>query len=159
MEKITIRPDGKAFLTLPGTSYKRTRCIGEIHSDTFYTFRNSNHLYQHCNSFGFCHKFIKYSPFNSFTFICVEYNTNKIWTSREALLKNGTFKDYSKNGLEKQIHLTLDKFHNSKELANKELNKIQLETGIKFKNLVSEKFRYLAGAVADIQGGLFNENL
>ena len=159
-ETITVKPDGKVFLTLHGKEYKPCRFIGTIHNETFYTYRtdSKNQKYNHSNSLGICHKLIKDAPADLVRLICIEYQLRQLWTSRGALLQYGNYKHYKHNGLEVQLHLPLEKFHNTDEEARAELRKIQLSDAINFKQTASQKLKSMAGAFHRIkQEVLFNE--
>ncbi len=119
MEQIIIKPNGRVYLYLPYKSYKPIRQIGGILEGVFYTTRSSqkNQKYNCSNTIGFCYKFINDG---NFELVCVEYDFQKMWTSREAILKNSIFTNYEKNGLEKQIHLGLGDFKLTRQEAEEE---------------------------------------
>jgi hypothetical protein len=131
-EQITIKPDGKVFLTLPDNSYKSTRYIGRISDGVYYTSKTEKHLYNYKNSLGVCYKLIKEAPEKLFTLICIDFRLERLWTSRTVLLKNNIFVNYSGNGLERQIHLPLHLFRRSESEARAELRKIQLKQEVLF---------------------------
>lgn len=130
--QITIKPNGRVVLHLPGKQYKPFRTIGKIDSNTFYTTRSSdkNQKFNNSNSIGFCYNLIR-DYRNLINTLCVNYDAKALWTSPAAILKYGSFKNYVKNDLEMQIFLGLEYFKHSPSEAFTEqeiiLNQIKNE--------------------------------
>lgn len=120
-EQIILKPNGDVVLHLPGKDYKPFRTIGSIVDTIFYTFRSSqkNQKYNFGNSVGFCYRLIcDYR--HLINAICVNHDGYNLWCTPKSVFKYGTFKKYSKNNLELQIHLSLDRFKDSLKEAEKE---------------------------------------
>jgi hypothetical protein len=159
-EQITIKPDGKVFLTLPGKYYKSNRNIGRIFDGVFHTSRTEKHLYNYSNSLGICYKLIKYAPENLFNLICIEFGFKHLWTCRVALLKYGKFVNYSGNGLERQLHLPLDKFKHSEPEARAELRELNSSDALEIETSASQNLKSYTGTVHNLkQEVLFNESV
>lgn len=126
-EILKLKPNGQVILHLPENTYKQYRIIGKIISRIFFTTRSNskNQTYHYLNSVGFNYRLI--SDFD-ITLICVNYDNENLWTSKEAVLKNGRFTNYKNNGLDKQIHLNLNGFKYTKSEAEKEMNELINET-------------------------------
>jgi hypothetical protein len=156
MEKIEIIHN-EVFLILPDCIYKPRRNIGHIENNVFYTYKSYNHKYNFYESIGICYKFLRYSPENLFSLICIDYNNSQLWTSRLSFLHFGKMINYKSNGLEKQLQLKLNQFHKTRAEAEEELRTLGLKTGLDFKRKISEKFLNLSNAMHSIKkGGLFN---
>jgi hypothetical protein len=63
--------------------------------------------------------------------------------------------EYSKTGLEKQLHLNLDKFHKTRADADEELRKLTFVAAFDLQKSASEKLIKMNETVESIQGGLF----
>lgn len=125
-ETIILKPSGKIYLHLPGNRYKSKRFIGYVSGDTFHTERNSRrHLLRVNQSLGFNYELIKNGNFD---FICVTYDFERLWTSRQVILNNGEFFHFGNGSLELQIFLKLDNFKSSMEEAEQELKEIESKT-------------------------------
>lgn len=122
-ETIILKPSGKVYLDLPGNRYKSKRFIGCVSGDTFHTERNSRkHLLRINQSLGFNYELIKNGNFD---FICVTYDFERLWTSRQVILNEGEFFHFSKGSLELQIFLKLDDFKSGREEAVEELKELE----------------------------------
>lgn len=124
-ETIILKPNGKVFLELPGNRYKSRRCIGYISGDTFHTERNSRrHLLRVNQSLGFNYELIKNGNFD---FICVTYDFERLWSSRQVILNNGEFFHFGNGSLELQIFLKLDDFKRSRNETEQELKELEFK--------------------------------
>jgi hypothetical protein len=149
---LTTTKDGRIFLDLPDNK-NHSRFIGTLEGDTLHTDRNSRkHLFKKNQSLGFNHYLINNGNFD---FICVNYDLKQLWTSRMTVLKYGKAMKFKGKGYELQLFLPLTMFKDSKEDALTELKKINFDDAYEFKNQIAKKISHIAGALANIQGGLF----
>lgn len=150
METITIKPNGRVYLTLPNKEYKPKRQIGYIRERTFHTFRKpENHFFRKLNAIGLNYKLLSMGG-NCFDLIEVEFGFEILKTSRKYFLEHGEFLHFSKNKLDKQIFLKLDLFgmdrvkewelQKALALKNKNENKDRLEKVVgKIENVLQEE--------------------
>jgi hypothetical protein len=99
--------DGRVFLRLNGTS--RSRCLGVISGETFYTQRKTEaHLMRTLEDIGFNWHLIKRGTFNK---VVVEISDGRILrTTREHILQCGSTKFFKNQGFELQIFLPINQF-------------------------------------------------
>ena len=110
METITIKNNGRVYLTLPNKEYKSKRQIGYIRERTFYTFRKpENQFFRKLNAIGLNYKLLSMGG-NCFDTIEIEFGYEILKTSRKYFLEFGEFLHFSKNHLDKQLFLRLDLF-------------------------------------------------
>lgn len=152
MEKIEII-NNRVYLILPDCKYKPKRHIGDLEKDVFYIYRRGNHIYNINESIGIAYKFIMHSPDNLFKFICVNHN---LWTSRLKFILKGLYVEYKKNGLEKQKHLKITQFLNSRAEAEAELKELEGINPQKYVETLANKLRNVSRGFKALQGGLFN---
>lgn len=134
-EQLTIKDNGDVILRLPeGKKYKRFRCIGNISDGVFYTHRNSqnNQVYHYSNSFNFNYRLI--SDFGDlFDVVCVNFEGQDYWTSRERILNSGKYVNYKNNLLDRQIGVSIYSFKNSRAEAVREMKGIVEQREIKLR--------------------------
>ena len=110
METITIKNNGRVYLTLPNKEYKATRQIGYIRERTFHTFRKpENQFFRKLNAIGLNYKLLNQGG-SYFDKISIEYGFEILETTREYYLEHGEFLHFSKNKLDKQLFLNLELF-------------------------------------------------
>lgn len=138
--QITIKPNGKVVLYLPGKEYKPYRNIGTIDAHTFYTTRSSekNQKFNNSDSIGLCYNLIR-DYRHIIKSICVNYDAKALWTSPAAILKHGTFRNYVKNDLEMQIFLGLEYFRQTPSEAINEQNSILEQIRNERRNYITEE--------------------
>ena len=88
----------------------QTRYIGKLNEageGTFFTKRGAQHLHRKTNSLGINLELVQRQDYH-FKWILVEFNGERVITSREFLLYHGSVFDFSKAGFEKQIFLQLN---------------------------------------------------
>ncbi len=99
----------RVFLILPDSNYKSERQVGFIKDRTFFTRRTERHLFRKLNAFGINYELLKNGGVY-FDKICIEYGFEKLLTTREFFLTNGTFLHFQTHGLDKQVFLPIEKF-------------------------------------------------
>lgn len=140
-QKIIIDKKGVVYLSLPGNAYKSVnRHIGYISDNIFHTERNSSkHLLRIDNSLGFNYKLIK--ECSLFQLVCVNFDFREVWTSKNAILKYGVMRKFSKGALELQTFLQLRFFKECKNDALIEVSKLDkyiIPTNKEIKRVKSE---------------------
>ena len=96
-----------------------TRYIGrldEAGDGTFYTRRSQQHLHRKTNSLGINLELVQRQDFH-FKWIIIEFDGQKLITSREFLLYHGSIFDFRRAGFEKQIFLRLEYWGEDKARA------------------------------------------
>lgn len=97
----------------PGKSYKgKGRRIGTIYHDkrTFFTVRDiAKHVFRKNNGLGVNYDVLK-DPFNYFDIVAINLSGQILTTTKQYFIHNGLFMNFTKNKLEKQVFLPIEKF-------------------------------------------------
>lgn len=116
MNNLTIQSRGQIFLRLPGKSYKSQRRIGWLAGDTLFVERDPRtHLFRAGGgSYGFCFELVSRTAYK---ILCVNLPfSQRLVTTKNYLLAHGSFLNFQRKRLEKQIFLKVSEFGLEKAL-------------------------------------------
>jgi hypothetical protein len=109
MDQIHITSSGAVYLTLPaGKSFKRTRKIGVLQSDTFVTRRSDATGSMHNREeIGFNYEFMRYGP--PFRYVEIHFfpSGRVLRIKRQTILDYGEIMHLKHNKLDRQLYLKM----------------------------------------------------